>query len=229
LESENYLNSKGENVNIQYAYSASFPSKPIHIEQKVNGRIISGEKFIFNEFAQPTRISNYYDGIGYIKTKEIVYSTFDNISKPIQQIDYGVGNNQNSITSLTWAYNYSFPIINAQNASHFDLNNAVSNASIGNYSNLDDFLIGVGDFFYENGSFNNANKEAFALFVNEVQEALPEALVTLYTYCPLKGVTSQTDPNGKTIYYRYDDFGRLSNIKDNEGNILKSYDYNYAQ
>ncbi len=53
------------------------------------------------------------------------------------------------------------------------------------------------------------------------------AVITTYTYNPLIGMTSETDPNGKTTYYEYDDFGRLKCIKDHKGNVLKQMDYHY--
>lgn len=54
-----------------------------------------------------------------------------------------------------------------------------------------------------------------------------DASMTTYTYTPLVGITSSTDPKGMTTYYEYDNFQRLKNIKDQNGNIIKSYDYQY--
>lgn len=48
-----------------------------------------------------------------------------------------------------------------------------------------------------------------------------------FTYEPISGVTSATDINNMTTYYDYDEYGRLSMIRDNYKNILKRFCYNY--
>ncbi|WP_461630286.1 RHS repeat domain-containing protein [Labilibaculum euxinus] len=55
-----------------------------------------------------------------------------------------------------------------------------------------------------------------------------DAQMTTYTYKPLIGISSETDTNGITTYYEYDDFGRLIRIRNNNGDIVKSYDYNIS-
>lgn len=54
------------------------------------------------------------------------------------------------------------------------------------------------------------------------------AMMTTFSYDPLFGVTSETDPNGRTTYYDYDASGRLKSVKDHEGNVIRSYEYHYA-
>ena len=61
---------------------------------------------------------------------------------------------------------------------------------------------------------------------DSIRQSLSGTLVNTYTHKPLVGIKTQTDANGNTTYYDYDGFGRLNTIKDNEYNLLKSFEYN---
>ena len=56
----------------------------------------------------------------------------------------------------------------------------------------------------------------------------PDAMVTTYTYDPLVGMTSETGPDGRTIYYEYDSFGRLEYSRNHLGEIITKHQYHYA-
>lgn len=64
--------------------------------------------------------------------------------------------------------------------------------------------------------------------VDEVRVYHKDAQMTTYTYRPLVGMASQTDPSGITTFYQYDGFGRLNTIKDEKGNIVRKICYNNA-
>lgn len=59
--------------------------------------------------------------------------------------------------------------------------------------------------------------------------ALSGFQITTYTYDPLIGVRSITSPNGIRENYIYDTAGRLKEVKDTNGRILKENKYNYKQ
>jgi YD repeat-containing protein len=64
--------------------------------------------------------------------------------------------------------------------------------------------------------------------IDEVRIYPSDAMMTTYTYEPLVGLTSETDPNGKSVFYEYDPLHRLRLIRDEDKNILKKICYNYA-
>ena len=53
--------------------------------------------------------------------------------------------------------------------------------------------------------------------------------VTTYTYKPLVGIESMTQPNGNTVYYEYDSFGRLTRVIDHNGSVISTNSYNYRK
>lgn len=59
--------------------------------------------------------------------------------------------------------------------------------------------------------------------------AMSNASVTTYTYKPLIGILTITDPTGLTVYYEYDSLGRLLRVKNDSGKVIEEYEYYYAE
>jgi YD repeat-containing protein len=116
-----------------------------------------------------------------------------------------------------WGYNKEHPIAKIENTTYSQVSSFVSNLQ--NLSNADN-----------DRTLNYTGNEGAlrqALDNLRYQSSLSAAMITTYTYDPLIGVTSITDPRGSIIYYEYDDFNRLKQVKDQDGNILSKNDYNY--
>ncbi|TCC96776.1 hypothetical protein EZ449_22150 [Pedobacter frigidisoli] len=65
-------------------------------------------------------------------------------------------------------------------------------------------------------------------FLQPLRNTLIGAFVTSFVYDPLGNLLSQTDPKNLTLRYEYDGFQRLRMIKDDNGDIVKTFCYNYA-
>jgi YD repeat-containing protein len=72
---------------------------------------------------------------------------------------------------------------------------------------------------------NNTAGLLTALTALRNDSALAGAMVTSYTYIPLVGISTNTDPKGDMLTYSYDTFGRLISIKDKNGNLLSENAY----
>lgn len=71
------------------------------------------------------------------------------------------------------------------------------------------------------------NNSAGTVWYDDLRIQPSDASVNTISYTPLVGMTSTIDDSGRTTYYEYDSFQRLKHIKDQKGNIIKSYDYHY--
>lgn len=118
--------------------------------------------------------------------------------------------------SYIWGYNNEYPIARIENATYDEVESYIANIQA--KSNLDD------DHCLDNTS---CNEKELRIILNALRVALPDAFITTYTYDPLVGITSQTDPNGKITYFEYDDFSRMQNVKDFNGDITQHINYHY--
>ena len=67
------------------------------------------------------------------------------------------------------------------------------------------------------------------LLVDDIRIVPVDARMQTYTYNPVFGMTSTTDSNNQSIFYEYDDLGRLKLVRDVDKNILKKTEYQYQQ
>ena len=109
------------------------------------------------------------------------------------------------VTTYIWGYNNQYPVAKIDHAFY---DTAIN-------------LLTVSET-----QLQNLNGAALRDQLHLIRQGLPNAQVTTYTYDPLIGVTSITDPRGYTIYYEYDDQHRLKRVKDKDGNILSENTYN---
>jgi hypothetical protein len=63
--------------------------------------------------------------------------------------------------------------------------------------------------------------------IDELRLYPVKAQMTTYTYLPLVGMSSKCDVDNRVTYYYYDGLQRLQYIKDQDGNIIKTYQYHY--
>ena len=221
-------NSKGETITTEYKYPADLASNTNSIWDKMVERNmiatpvetkVSNNTTVLSE--QRTKF-NYYPGTNntqlilpqYVYTKKGAMGTDVNIDD--RKITYNSYDNQGNLTqytvengipvSIIWGYNGQYPIAKIEGAS-FDLVSSFEN----------DLKIA--------SNSNSLTKTSF----DALRNAFPNALVTGYIYKPLVGVTMIIQPNGIAEHYKYDAANRLQEIKNDQGEVLKKFEYNYAQ
>jgi YD repeat-containing protein len=163
-----------------------------------------------NSFYAPERISSKKDNNS--SETRIHYYDYDDKGNVCD-----VSKENDLRNSYIWDYNQAFPVVKIVGKAYADIPESIKTAITGKAFS---------------GSTNYEAIKADRKYIyDQLGSILSDrtCMVTYYTYAPLIGLTSQTDPNGVTTYYEYDDFGRLKCIKDNDGNILKTYDYNYKR
>lgn len=141
----------------------------------------------------------------------MVYHKYDLYGNPIN-ISNEIGGN----ITFIWSYGGQYPIAEIKNATYTEVETAAKSAfgvtSINDISRL---------------NISDSNTLMTKLKLLREHSSLKNALVSTYTYKPLVGMLTATDPRGITTYYNYEKFGRLMNIKDSENKRISEYIYQY--
>lgn len=77
-------------------------------------------------------------------------------------------------------------------------------------------------------SYANTKDIELRGYVSQMRKDLTNALITSYTYDSYDNLKTITSPSGTVEYYQYDNLHRLTKITDQNGKILKEYNYNYT-
>lgn len=141
---------------------------------------------------------------------ETTYLSYDQSANPTTILSKG-----NVTDALYWGHGGQYVTTRIQNYSQTQLdNNSILKQQL---NQLDSYRI-----------IDDSNRAAFITCNQAIRNSLPaNTLTTTYTYRPLVGVSSITDPKGNTVYYEYDSFNRLKQVKDQDGKILSANEYHY--
>ena len=227
VASETIVGSDQKNHTTEYKYPYHFASQDSTYHRMIGLNILSKRieriEKQDSEILQSIR-TNYYNPTGLLFVPQnvvlnvgdssfvkLTYNSYDNNGNVTQYTGA-----DGLVTTLFWAYNHTYPVAKIVGTSALTVDQSLRN-SINNhaYHGTDTMAQVDADITFLTGQLSSY------IGNNNYQ-------VTLYTYKPLVGMTSETNPNGVATYYVYDSFGRLSEIKDADKRLLKKYTYNYA-
>lgn len=123
-----------------------------------------------------------------------------------------------------WGYKSQYPIAKIENATYSQVSDLVANLQLKSDQDFDRKI----DIINPDGTISyQGNEGALRSAMAYLRNSLQNVMVTSYTYDPLIGVTSITDPKGYTTYYEYDSFNRLKQVKNQDGKVLSANEYHY--
>lgn len=181
--------------------SANRINTPVRVSNTVNGkeRYTEWEYELYGGVPQVSRVTANTGNSGSMET-HIEYTRYDSHGNVLEMIS-----SDGTSTVYLWSYTYQYPVAEIRNASY------------------DDVIAALGMSAENLGAMSTPPMQQ----VNGLRSKLSRALVTTYTYYPLAGMRTVTDPQGVTRTFEVDGAGRLSRVKDQYGNVVETFGYHY--
>jgi hypothetical protein len=159
------------------------------------------------------RATQYKHDIGYSFSQDgytfntnlvdrLIYHKYDNKGNLLEYSKKGGAH-----TVYLWGYNQTYPVSKIMNTTYSEI----------------EALSGFGVNFDLGTTGLTATQE----HTLRTATSLSNSAISTFTYTPLVGMTSATNPQKYTMHYYYDTLNRLKEIKDQEDNLIQDYIYHY--
>ncbi len=219
-----------DDYNLNYPWLNSFKKDENHavgipidsrsyIERGGVRYLVDGITNQYNSYGKMTKQYNFYSDI---PDSTLEWSPDVFLSPRFELENEYIYDNDNNLIELksrssniafVWGYEKQYIIAKIENLENIgeDLNDIIKL--------LDEF----------DTDLSETDRDSIININNQIRtEAPANTMITTYTYKPLVGITSITDPRGRSVFYEYDGLNRLIKIRDHEHNILEEYQYHYA-
>lgn len=212
IAQKEYDSSNGDTIREEYKYmtlnglygSKKGYSYPISETRIVNGQTMSKKALYNTNRFHPSCVLLEKNSSQASRTE---YESYDVFGNPLSVTTNGIR------TNYLWSYNGMYLIAEIRNADKADIQAAIQSA----------FSVPTADDLSRLDMPTQIQLKNFREHL-----VLKNALITTYTYIPLIGIESFTNTQGYITTYEYDKENRLYRIKDQEGNIVQEYIYNYG-
>ncbi len=224
---ETTVNSKGQTVEKSTLYPADTPydylssrllqandvNKVLEETVKVDNEIVGQTINQYNELPGEIFVSDRvkrYNTATQLQEDGIIFHRYDAKGNILS-----LSKANDIVFNYLWSYGSKLPIAEIKGLNYQTIENMLGTTAIQEFSGrvkptkaeIDSFLAPI----------RNAINAG----------TLKDIEVSSFSHDPLLGIKSQTDSRGKSTYYEYDAFGRLSLLKDDNGAITRKIDYNY--
>lgn len=172
-----------------------------------DGRFVEGEQLSFKNSGGVVPSLYLWENGQDTLTRKISFSTYNTKGKLVETIEQG-----SPPRVVLWSYKNTLPIAEIQNLSFLEVSQIMSEA------NKD--LSGFSELI-------NPTEAEIDNFLEPLRRA--KAWMKTMIYRPLIGMSRLTQESGISRYYKYDGFGRLINLLNDNDQVKEAYKYNYSK
>ncbi len=188
---------------------------PIQTENYRNNILLSTQRILYKQGGHSAQVKSIQTTKGTISTTNpledrVHYHRYNTSGKPVE-----VSRADGTRIVYIWGYQEELPIAKIENVTYSEVSGYINDLQTKSNADTDHCRT------------SSCKEQILRNALQTLREALPNAMVSTYTYDPLVGVTSMTDPKGYTMYYEYDGFNRLQFVKDADGNLISENKYQY--